>query len=120
MRKSSKTNWGRKNEFRGAKFSNHFVVQICNVSSRVFVSGQQQYRHHNDYGHLITPGENAILYRGYRDQWYDHTKYRFDKYKCNEDDGYVVEPEKRNLDLKYIPNDAIPVDVATAPHGWII
>ena len=29
-------------------------------------------------------------------------------------------PEVRNVELKYLPNDAIPVDIATALHGWII
>ena len=52
--------------------------------------------------------------------WHDHTKYQFDKYERNEDDVFAFEPEARNVELKYIPDDAIPVDIATARHGWII
>ena len=64
--------------------------------------------------------ETGILYRGYRDEWHDHTKYQFDKYECNADDVFAFEPGARNVELKYIPTDAVPVDIATALHGWII
>ena len=47
-------------------------------------------------------------------------KYQFDEYERNDDDVFAFEPEKRNVELKYIPNDTVPVDIATAQHGWII
>ena len=47
-------------------------------------------------------------------------KYQFDECERNDDDIFVLESEVRNVELKYIPNDAIPVDIATARHGWII
>ena len=47
-------------------------------------------------------------------------KYQFDEYKQNEDNVFALEPGARNVELKYIPNDAIPVDITTARHGWII
>ena len=64
--------------------------------------------------------KTGILYRGYRDEWHDHMKYQFDEYKQNDDDVFAVDPEARNVELKYIPNDAIPVNIATARHGWIV
>ena len=62
----------------------------------------------------------GILYCGYRDEWHKNTKYQFDEYKHNNGDDFAFDSEVRNVELKYIPNDAIPVDIATACHGWII
>ena len=47
-------------------------------------------------------------------------KYQFDECERDDDDVFAFESEVRNVELKYIPNDAIPVDIATARHGWII
>ena len=61
-----------------------------------------------------------ILYRGYREDWHDNMKYQFDECERDDDDVFAFEPEERNVELKYIPNDAVSVDIATARHGWII
>ena len=61
-----------------------------------------------------------ILYRGYREDWHSNMKYQFDGYKRDDNDVFAFEPDERNVELKYIPKDAVPVDIATARHGWII
>ena len=58
-----------------------------------------------------------ILYRRYTDDWHDNMKYQFDEYKRNGDDVFAFVPKVRNVELKYIPNNAIPIDIATARHG---
>ena len=47
-------------------------------------------------------------------------KYQFDQYERDDDDVFAFEPDERNVELKYIPTDAVPVDISTAQHGWII
>ena len=61
-----------------------------------------------------------MLYRGYREDWHSTLKYQFDVYERDNNDVFAFEPEERNVELKYIPTDAVPVDIATARHGWII
>ena len=59
-----------------------------------------------------------ILYRGYRDDWHENTKYQFDEYEYNDDNVFDFVLIVRNVELKYIPNDTIPVDTASARQGW--
>ena len=47
-------------------------------------------------------------------------KYQFDRYKRDDNDVFAFDPDERNMELKYIPKDAVPVNIATARHGWII
>ena len=54
------------------------------------------------------------MYQGYREDWHDNIKYQFDEYECNDEDVFDFIPEDRNIKLKYIPDDTIPVDVADA------
>ena len=61
-----------------------------------------------------------ILYHGYQDDWHDNTKYQFDEYKCNDEDVFDFVPKVRNVELKYIPNDTIPVDIASDQKGWTV
>ena len=63
--------------------------------------------------------KTGILCRGYRDEWHNNKKYQFDEHKRNDDDGFAFEPGARNVELEYIPIDAVPVDVAIARHGWL-
>ena len=58
--------------------------------------------------------KDTILYQGYREDWHDNIKYQFDEYECNDEDVFDFIPEDRNIKLKYIPDDTIPVDVADA------
>ena len=58
------------------------------------------------------------MYQGYREDWHDNTKYQFDEYECNEEVVFKFIPEDRNIKLKYIPDDTIPVDVVDAQQGW--
>ena len=58
-----------------------------------------------------------ILYQGYRDDWHDNTKYQFDEYECDDEDVFDYVPEVRNVELKYMPNDTIPVDTASGQQG---
>ena len=62
--------------------------------------------------------KNNTVYHGYREDWYDNIKYQFDEYKCNEGNIFQFTPEYRNIKMKYIPNDTIPVDVVDAQQGW--
>ena len=41
-------------------------------------------------------------------------KYQFDECERDDNDVFAFESEVRNVELKYIPKDAIPVDIATA------
>ena len=62
--------------------------------------------------------KNNILYQGYKEDWHDNTKYQFDKYEYNEEDVFKFTPEDRNIELKHIPDDTIPVDVVDVQQGW--
>ena len=41
----------------------------------------------------------GILYRGYRDEWHDNTKYQSDEYERNDDDVFTFDPEVRNVEI---------------------
>ena len=45
-------------------------------------------------------------------------KYQFDEYKQDDDDVFAFEPEAQNVELKYIPNNAIPVNIAHL--RWVV
>ena len=47
-------------------------------------------------------------------------KYQFDAYERDDNNVFAFVPDERNVELEYIPEDAVPVDIATARHGWII
>ena len=61
-----------------------------------------------------------MVYRPFREDWHSNMKYQFDGHKCDDNDVFDFDPEERNVELKHIPTDAVPVDIATAQHGWIM
>ena len=58
------------------------------------------------------------LYQGYREDWHDNTKYQFDEYESYDEDVFYFIPKDRNIELKYIPNDTISVNIIVTPLGW--
>ena len=59
-----------------------------------------------------------IVYRGYCEDWYSNAKYQFDAYQGNYVEVFDFDLVDRNIDLKYIPSDAVPVDIVYTPRGW--
>ena len=47
-------------------------------------------------------------------------KYQFDGHECDDNEVFDFDPEERNVELKHIPTDTVPVDIAIAQHGWRI
>ena len=62
--------------------------------------------------------KNNILYQEYREGWHDNTKYQFDEYECYDEDVFYFVPKDRNIELKYILNEIIPVNIAVAQQEW--
>ena len=120
LRKSSKTNRLRKNEPCRATFWNHFVMK----KSQCLIRGLGQWTTTIQTSQRLWPfyysRKTGILYRGYPNKGHNNKKYQFDEHKHNEDDVFAFEPVARNVELKYIPTDAVPVDIARARHGWLI
>ena len=61
--------------------------------------------------------ENTV-YRGYREDWHSNEKYQFDAYQGNDAELFDFNPIDRNIEIKYMPTDAIPVDTVCTPRGW--
>ena len=93
------------------------VRKAQNALSGVLVSGQPRYIHHNDYGCFIIPVQPEYYIAGIEKTGTTNLKYQFDECKRDDDNVFAFESEVRNVELKYIPNDAIPVDIVTARHG---
>ena len=58
--------------------------------------------------------KNTILYQGYTEDWHGNTKYQFDEYECNNKEIFHFIPEDKNIELKYVLDDTIPVNVSDA------
>ena len=41
--------------------------------------------------------------------------YQFDTYQGDDDEVFEFDPVNRNINLKYMPGDAVPVDKAYSP-----
>ena len=59
--------------------------------------------------------ETNMLYRGYRKHWHDFEGYQSNIYK---NEVFYFTPEDRNIDLQYILDDMVSVDIAVASQGW--
>ena len=98
-----------------------FLRSLCHAGSQRLIKSLGQWTTRIYTSQLLWPfyysSETSILYRRYRDEWYNNTKYQFDKYERNYNDVFAFDPEVRNVELKYIPNNAVPVNIATARHG---
>ena len=118
LRKYSKKNLGRKNGLSGANFS---IKSFCHAKSQRLIKSLGQWTTTIHTSKRLWPfyysPTTGILYRGYRDEWHDNAKYQFDEFERDDDDVFAFEPEVRNVELKYMPNDAVPVDIATAREG---
>ena len=50
--------------------------------------------------------------RGYCKDWHSNTKYQFDAYQGEDDEVFDFDPIDRNIGLKHMLDDTVPVDIA--------
>ena len=58
--------------------------------------------------------ENTV-YIEYREDWHSNEKYQFNAYQGNDAELFDFIPIDQNIELKYIPSDAVLVDTVCTP-----
>ena len=58
-----------------------------------------------------------ILYRSYRQQWWDHRKYQYDAHQGDDPETFSFQKFKT---VTTLPDDAVPCDATDEENGWIV
>ena len=101
-----------------------FLRPLCHTGSSKMIG-------ENQLGNWISTIQNShrlwffyyssnknTVYRGYREDWHSNTRYQFGAYQGDNEEVFEFDPVDRNIDLKYMPGDAVTVDIAYSPRGW--
>lgn len=58
-----------------------------------------------------------MMYGSYREGWHSKKRYQFDSYQGDSEYVFVYEPVERDIALKYVPTNNVPVDAVATNDG---
>ena len=104
----------------------NFLKSLCYTKSQRLIRGLGQWtttihtsqRVWQFYYSRVT----RILYKRREDcnHQSDHKKYQFDKHKRNQAECFAFTSSGPPVELKHMPSDSVPVDIASNSGGWLI
>ena len=103
-----------------------FLHPLChdkgNEKGNQFIHSLDYWKSTLQTSHRLWPHYSFLstnkLYKGYRKHEHNHREYQFDQYGGSDDKLFDFTAETTHIDLCMMPNDTVPVDVASTPLGW--